>query len=108
MMVNITPAGTNLISEFFIPIHRMATMSSTTNMRKSFRRQKLDHRNQPVLSDPVIARDPQLYDILKQAIRANLLRTNTGVLLKIALSLYRRYRGTGFPLTRKDKTSFPR
>ncbi len=87
---------------------RTAAMSSTTNSQKPFRWQKLDHRKELIFSDPLIRRDEQLLNILKQAVRDNILRPNPGVSSKIAPSLYSRYRGTGFPLTRINNTPFPR
>lgn len=87
---------------------RSATMSSTTNSQKPFRWQKLDHRKELIFSDPLIRRDEQLLDILKKAVSGKISNPNKRSTLKIAPSLYSRYRGTGFPLTRINNSPFPR
>ena len=83
-------------------------MSSNTNSKKSFRRQKLDHLIELIASDPIIARDEQLFHILKKTVQRKALSPRQDPPLKMAPSLYSRYRGTGFPLEQKNGSSFPR
>ncbi|OYY76509.1 MAG: hypothetical protein B7Y43_14495 [Sphingomonas sp. 28-62-20] len=60
--------------------------------------QKVDALSLLRMDDPAIHRDAQLLEILKERVRRNMKRPSQRGPLKIKPSLYKRYRGNGFPI----------
>lgn len=75
--------------------------------KSSRRMQRVDAIIDLMLNDPKIARDQKLLETLRDAVREVTLRPAARAPRKILPTLYRRYRGTPFPLKQRNGRRIP-
>lgn len=76
----------------------MATKPNAHPARQHTKPKKVDALFELRFDDPKIDRDAKLFEILKDKVRHNLRKASRRGPLKIEPSLYKKYRGNGFPL----------